>query len=165
MYFVTFRLADSIPAERLRMWTEQRRVWCELHPVPWDKITESEYLRRFSGQIEYWLDSGSGSCVLRDAQCQRIIADVLKARAGLQYTLDAWTIMPNHVHVICTPAGSADLSRIVQAWKSVSANRINKLLRRSGSLWQKEYFDHIPRTPQHLAKIRRYIAGQGTGAV
>jgi len=42
--------------------------------------------------------------------------------------------------------------------KSFTAKKINELLRRSGSLWQKESFDHIVRSPGSFERLRAYIA-------
>jgi len=38
-YFVTCHLGDSLPANILRLWTEIRRNWLELHPPPWSDAT------------------------------------------------------------------------------------------------------------------------------
>jgi len=46
-YFVTFRLADSIPADVLSQWKCERAAWLKLHPQPWDWKTAREYMRRF----------------------------------------------------------------------------------------------------------------------
>jgi hypothetical protein len=35
-YFVTFRLADSLPADVLAQWRDERAAWLKLHPQPWD---------------------------------------------------------------------------------------------------------------------------------
>lgn len=34
MYFITFRLADSIPARLRAQWQEEREIWLRLHPEP-----------------------------------------------------------------------------------------------------------------------------------
>src|SRR5205823_4292107 len=35
-YFVTFRLADSIPQDVFEQWHEERAIWLKHHPQPWD---------------------------------------------------------------------------------------------------------------------------------
>jgi putative transposase len=64
-YFVTFRLADSVPTPLLTQWEEERAIWLRFHPAPWDVETELECHKRFTGAIERWLDAGYGSCVFR----------------------------------------------------------------------------------------------------
>ena len=33
-YFITYRLADSVPAHLLEEWNQQRAAWLTLHPPP-----------------------------------------------------------------------------------------------------------------------------------
>ena len=42
-YFITFRLADSIPTRLRTQWENEREIWLRLHPKPWDAETEQEY--------------------------------------------------------------------------------------------------------------------------
>ncbi len=84
--------------------------------------------------------------------------------------LDAFIIMPNHVHgIIIIRAPRAihgeptlirrkPLGRLIGAFKTVSAKRINCLRRSPGApLWHRNYFDHIIRNEDALASIREYI--------
>jgi len=34
-YFITFRLADSVPQALLRQWRDERTIWLRWHPLPW----------------------------------------------------------------------------------------------------------------------------------
>ena len=91
--------------------------------------------------------------------------------------LDEFVIMPNHLHGIilvgaglAPPGGKSAASRgaassaptlghILRAFKSISAIAVNRLLGRSGrSLWQRNYYEHIVRSENELARIREYIA-------
>src|SRR6187402_2848571 len=66
VYFVTYRLHDSIPEVLMNTWRAQRDQWCEEHPRPWSTNTESDYHKRFSSIIDRHLDDGHGSCLLRE---------------------------------------------------------------------------------------------------
>ena len=156
-YFVTFRLADSIPSTKLSELESEREAWLRHHPEPWTDAERKEYYERFSAKIEEWLDAGSGSCVLREERASAIIADALKHFNGERYKLGAWVVMPNHVHAIITPLKGFDLSEILHSWKSYSAHEINRLLGRTGQLWQRESYDHIVRNERALFKIEEYI--------
>jgi hypothetical protein len=70
-YFITFRLADSVPIRLRTQWEEQRTTWLRFHPEPWDAETELEYHKRFSGAIERWLDAGYGSCICGKASARK----------------------------------------------------------------------------------------------
>jgi REP element-mobilizing transposase RayT len=163
-YFVTFRLADSLPSAKLRQWLSERDTWLVAHPKPWDQLTHDAYHRHFTAKLEKWLDAGYGSCVLARGDIRAIVANALPHFDGARYWLDAWVVMPNHVHVVLTPLAGYDLSAILHSWKSFTSHAILKLLPGwEGPLWQKESFDHIVRDADHLQRFRAYIANNSRG--
>ena len=163
-YFVTFRLADSLPQTKLHEWLRERDEWIVAHPQPWDMNTSSEYHRQFTARIEKWLDAGYGSCVLARHETRSVVADALRHFDSDRYWLDAWVVMPNHVHVVVTPLRDNGLSATLHAWKSFTSHAIGKLLPDwHGPFWQKESFDHIVRGPDHLERFRIYIANNPRG--
>ena len=87
-YFVTWRLADSLPRDKLDRWNEDRTAWIRSHPEPWDAETEIDYHAQFSRAIDEWLDAGEGSCVLRDAMLSLLVADALLHFDGVRYVMD-----------------------------------------------------------------------------
>jgi carbamoylphosphate synthase large subunit/REP element-mobilizing transposase RayT len=157
-YFVTFRLADSIASDVLAQWREERALWLKIHPPPWDWKTACEYMRRFEEEREQWLDQGHGSCLLRRRDVQEIIVKNLNHFDGRRYVIDAFVVMPNHVHIIVKPLEPNSMSTILHAWKSYTGSRINALLGRKGPLWMAETFDTIVRDSQHLAACRQYVS-------
>jgi len=156
-YFITFRLADSIPTDRLEDWRMERESWLANHPEPWSPETERDYHRLFRARIDAWLDAGEGECLLRTPAGREPLANTLRHGDGDRYRLHAWVVMPNHVHVLVTLAEVAKLEIEVGAWKSISARRINRLLGRSGTLWQEDYFDRLVRDREHFDNCVRYI--------
>jgi carbamoylphosphate synthase large subunit/REP element-mobilizing transposase RayT len=156
-YFVTFRLSDSIANDVLAQWREERALWLKFHPQPWDWKTAREYMRRFEEEPEQWLDQAHGSCLLRNRNVQTIVRENLDHFDRDRYVLDAFVIMPNHVHVILKPLGANSLKEILHSWKSYTGNRINELLNRQGSVWMAETCDTIVRDSAHLAACRDYI--------
>src|SRR5881392_2252594 len=81
-YFVTFRLADAVPATLLREWKEELKNWLRFHPEPWDAVTKHEYHQRFQESREEWLDKGHGSCLLQNPSAAEIVAGALKHFQG-----------------------------------------------------------------------------------
>ena len=157
-YFVTWRTADSLPKARVDEWFAEREDWLKNHPEPWTPKVEEEYYQCFPDRWEKWLDECYGECVLARPELRKIVEDTLKHDDGVKYHLKDLVVAPNHIHVLVTPTGGGNtLSEAVQDWKSVSAHRINKALGRKGEFWQKEYFDHIVRSPEQLTKFRSYI--------
>ena len=155
--FVTFRLADSLPTEKLLKLEESRTAWLAAHPQPWDAETAKEYFSTFDETVQGWLDAGHGSCVLADDACRQIVEDALWHFAGERYDLYAHVVMPNHVHVLFQPLGESTISGILESWKRFTARRINERMGKGGALWQKESFDTLVRSPRHFQTIIGYI--------
>ncbi|HUU12380.1 MAG TPA: transposase [Terriglobia bacterium] len=99
-----------------------------------------------------------------------------KIRRGVE--MDAWVVMPNHVHGILMitqiTAGTArraptmgrfgrpisgSLPTIIGAYKSAVSKRINEIRGTpGGTVWQREYYEHVVRNDDELNRIREYIA-------
>ena len=170
-YFVTFRLADSMPEEKLAQWRDEVRARVDAASRRGISEAELEEVRRdaaatLSAKVEYWLDQRAGSCVLEIPECRAIVEGALRFFDGQRYMLSEFVVASNHVHVIVTPNKGVALSDILQAWKSFTAKEIlkveaaSRLLSSSGldrTVWQKESFDHIVRNPASLAKFEKYI--------
>lgn len=103
--------------------------------------------------------------------------------------LDAWVIMPDHMHGIILLHGKGEasggssfpettsappdasplrprgtnpnsLGGIIQNFKSITTRRINQQGGVSGGrVWQRNYYEHIVRDDEGLDRIRRYIDG------
>jgi leucyl-tRNA synthetase/REP element-mobilizing transposase RayT len=158
LYFVTWRLADSLPAEKLNEWTNERNAWLTHNPEPWTDTIEQEYHEKFSQSIDQWLDAGSGECVLKDPTIAKIVSDALLDFDGDRYLIDSFVVMPNHVHAMFRLAPGIKLEDVLQSWKSFTAKSINKVLGLEGTLWQREYWDRMVRDADHRANILDYIA-------
>jgi hypothetical protein len=76
-------------------------------------------------------------------------------------------LMPNHFHALVLmeweeggsrAAPTRTLGTIVNAFKTVSAKRLNQLRSTPGlPVWQRNYYEHIVRTEGELERIRDYI--------
>jgi putative transposase len=161
-YFITSRLADSIPAALRDDWLSRRTAWLASHnaadPDSLPEDLRNAFHRKFTAEFHKFLDAGHGECLLARAECADIFIGRLIAGHGSAYFLDAWVVMPNHVHALVEPAKGSLLGEIVRSWKGGSSREINLLLGRSGSLWQKEPYDHIVRSEAQLNHYRQYIA-------
>ncbi|CAN5647717.1 hypothetical protein BH20VER1_BH20VER1_08750 [soil metagenome] len=158
LYFLTWRLADSLPPAVLDELREERTRWLAAHSQPWSDDVEAEYHLRFTQYTDELLDRGSGGCVLARADAGAIVADALRFFDGKRYALEAYCIMPNHVHVLVRLHDGEKLPDLLQSWKRHTAREINRLLQREGPLWQEDYFDRLVRSEEHFAALKRYIA-------
>jgi len=169
-YFVTFRTKDSLPAEVSRRWYAQRAEWLQQHGISpgignwrdrFDRLTASlrrEFHETFSRQYLEALDRGWGDCVLGHRQLSSIVAESLLHWDGERYHMGDFVVMPNHVHLTVCLLGETDIVFQCGLWKRFTAKRINESLKTKGRFWQEESFDHLIRSPEQFAAIRRYIA-------
>lgn len=164
LHFVTFRLADSLPEERVQQVQQERQKWIALHSLPYTEQEQHEYYRLFSEPMENWLDAGHGECLLSKPEYAEIVAGALNHFEQQRYILDHWVIMPNHVHVLLIPMGSHTLENILHSWKSFTANTINSQRGTNGKFWQHESFDHVVRSEKQLSHFRQYIIDNWTQA-
>ena len=160
VYHVSFRLGDSVPAATQRKWLEEINKLLEKYTNEHNPLTDDEKRRLqklYSETIEKYLDSGYGSCILRNPDAARIVKDSLLHYNEMKYILHAWCIMPNHVHAIFQLLNNLMQSEIIQGWKSFTAHAINKLLNRKGALWQADCYNHIIRTPDEYFNQIWYV--------
>jgi len=159
LYFVTFHLADSLPkpvlekiVERHRTLATAKRIGANL--LPGQKLLIEEFSPR---KIEEYFDRGIGACWLRDPRIADLVAGALRFGDGRQYRLIAWCVMPNHVHVIFRLLPGQDLAAVVRTWKTYSARRANQILGRTGTFWQREYYDRLVRKDGELDRAVQYV--------
>jgi putative DNA methylase len=142
--FITFRLADSMPQDLLEKWRSELES---------GEITDVDMRKR----IEQFLDSGYGSCCLRDRRVAEVIRDTLIKWDITRYRLIAWVIMPNHVHLLIETLEGYSLSEVMHSVKSNTAHEANRILDRKGRFWSVESFDRYIRDARHFRNTVAYI--------
>ena len=138
--FVTFQLDDSFPVIRRAEW---EAVWRE---------ADASAKRR---KLEAWLDRGQGQCWLRRREVAEITEKILLGADGCDYQMQAWVVMPNHVHLV-VDVWDVPLAKLINGWKGKSSREANRLLGRGGAFWQEEYYDTLVRDEAHLKRAIRY---------
>ena len=143
IYFITFRLADSLPQSIIEEYKQTKG---------------NKQLRKiFSEKVEAILDSGNGNSWLSNPEISQIIEDTLRIHEDKKYILISYCIMPNHVHLLIKPINNHTLSEILHSLKSYTAKMANKRLNREGEFWQTEYYDHIIRNEKEYYNTINYI--------
>lgn len=72
--------------------------------------------------------------------------------------VDYYVVMKDHLHVVflfCD--ASIALSRVIQAFKSLTTIKAKRIGFSGKRLWQPNYYEHIIRSEKSLEKIRKYI--------
>jgi len=143
---VTFCLSDAVP-DHIR-----RRREIE------DAETSLDVVERHDPEPSV------GSRILGRSDIASLVEGALLHFQGDRYALSAWCVMPNHVHAVLTPYLRYSLSEILHSWKSYSAHQINKILKRSGKLWDEESFDHLVRNERAFDKFVFYTENNPVSA-
>ena len=159
IYFITFRLGDSLPLDVLRRYEE----YCKYQehvietngglPEDWKRYEVEKH-----NKVLNYLDKGYGSCLLKQSAVRKIVVDTLHFFDGDCCLIHDYVIMPNHVHLLVEMLDDASVTDMIGRVKKFSARTINKLLNRKGKLWQYECFDRIVRSEYHYLRSVRYIA-------
>lgn len=90
--------------------------------------------------------------------------------------LDAFVIMPNHIHGIAVIINSSDpkterysqptsgtIPTMVRSFKSAATKSINLLRQTPGNkLWQRNYWEHVVRNESQMTWIQEYIINNPT---
>ena len=134
--FVTFRLGDSLPAH---------------------VVEQLRFRKNLETATEMMLDQGFGACWLRQPEIARLVEGALTMFDGERYRLLAWTIMPNHVHVLLEAMPRTALGQVVGSWKRFTGREANILLKRRGQFWHVDYWDRFIRNERHFEVVRDYI--------
>ncbi len=91
-----------------------------------------------------------------DPRIADIVAGALVHFDQSRYLLFAWSVMPNHVHVVFDAYERVD--RILHSWKSYSAKWANHLVSHEGEFWQEDYFDRTVRDQKEFERRVLYVA-------
>jgi putative transposase len=137
--FVTWRLDSSLP----------RHVSYNLYPTEGRALAAHDKALAADPNGPRWLE---------DPAIAGIVANAIRHGADGRgfYELDAWVVMPNHVHVLILPY--TPMPTITRWLKGSTARAANRLLGRTGyPFWQDESYDHYVRDQREFERIGNYI--------
>lgn len=166
IYFVTFRLADSLPRTKIdELHAKYRADRDKLKakkapPDAYEALFELFHMAELDGA----LDEGLGCCVLGREEIAKELWDSIFHFDGERYEIIAVAIMPNHVHVIFRMIGDHGKTfDIVGAWKSFTYNAVRK---KYGVRipWQEECFDRLIRDEKELLRAAEYVLANPAAA-
>ena len=97
----------------------------------------------------------SGPMYLQMPEIAQVLVGAIEQGDVSRYSLHAWVVMPNHVHLLITPR--MDVSKLLHTLKGSSARLANQVLGRTGTFWQDESYDHLVRNWVEFERIGNYI--------
>jgi REP element-mobilizing transposase RayT len=138
--FLTWRLHDSLPADRV---------------FPATALTSGQAFAAMDRLLD---EARSGAFYLRQPRIADMVVEAIQYNARIlgHYGLHAFVVMPNHVHLLVTP--TVALPKLTRSLKGITAKRANTMLALTGTpFWQEESYDHLLRHQSEFDKIRYYI--------
>ena len=138
--FLTWRLHGSLPAGRC------------FPPVD---VTSGEAFAALDRILD---EARTGPLHLRRQALADMVVEAIHYNAAVlgRYALDAFVVMPNHVHLLIGP--HVPLPRLTKALKGFTAKRANEMLSLTGNpFWQAESYDHLVRDRAEWERIGAYI--------
>jgi putative DNA methylase len=138
--FLTWRLHDSLPSHRA---------------FPRVALNSGQAFAAMDRLLD---DACDGAFYLRQPALADMIVEAIQYNADIlgHYLLHAFVVMPNHVHLLATPAVA--LPKLTKSLKGITGKRANAMLALTGSsFWQEESYDHLVRDEREFEKILNYI--------
>jgi len=90
--------------------------------------------------------------------CVRLFLKILyRYERKNRYQLHAFVLMPEHVHLLLTPAKNVTIEHAVQLIKGGYSHELGAVLGRKRQIWQRGFTDHRIRDPQDFAHHQDYI--------
>lgn len=164
--FITFRLAESLPIEILINLNKERES--ELNSAS-NTSELNDIEKRHFGRCDDWLDRcTSGPRWLEDGKIAGIVAEKISDLGNSRYKLFAYCIMSNHVHLLIEhqrvkraehggKSAKYPVTETLRLLKGSTARYCNMQLKRTGSFWHHESYDHFVRNEGELEWTIRYI--------
>lgn len=162
-YFITFRLANTIPHDVLKQLIEERyreeQLLQRSLPGPAGQDRRYNLHKKYLGRYDAWLDRcADGPDWLKQESVAEIVTKKIQNLDRIRYYLLSYCIMPNHVHLLIDTTGnSCPLSETLRLIKGSTARECNQILGQSGAFWYPESYDHVVRDDRELERIIRYI--------
>jgi len=166
VFFITYRLAFSLPKTILNKLAEQKKEFDEkLERLDSSKKAKQRLIYNkilFDITDDFLGKYKKGPHWLKNNEIAQLIIDSLFFNHKKKYHLLCYMVMSNHVHIVIKPLIEKkntpySLSVIMKDHKDFTAHEANKILHRNGQFWLHENYDHYVRNREELNRIIGYI--------
>lgn len=167
LYFVTFRLHNSIPwqsLDKLQVEFDEKKACLqkELDSEEYNKELinlKMQFIESYNEKID---SIKAGPNYFNLEPIAQILVDQLHAYDGIHYQLLCYVVMSNHVHMIIDTnernvRSQIYLQSIMKKIKGTSARYCNIALEKNGQFWSRESFDVLIRNDAMYRRILNYI--------
>ncbi len=168
-FFITFNLYNNKIIKFYDNLKKQRTIELDKPKIKESVIYTANVKKKYFGIFDDFLNTlNSPENYLSNHNNAQIVVSKLEKYDKQYYNLLAYCIMPNHVHIIIDTTVQIPVnediayefvrvSKIMQYLKGGSAREINMQLKKTGQLWQRDYYDHFIRNQKEFDNIVNYI--------
>ena len=170
-FFVTFFLRDALPKAFLEKIKQEYDGKVEI--IKFSSALNKDDLiyieqKIYFKKLDDALDKTANNVYhLKNSEIAQLIAHKIEEFDNQYYHLLAYSIMPNHVHLVVDFSiqikpdlpyedNYKQLYEVMKLIKGNTGYYANKILNKTGSFWQKESYDHYVRNQKELANIVFY---------
>lgn len=111
------------------------------------------------GEAQHIIQRGNNrQAIFQDeADFQRFLDLLREAAQQYKLAIHAYVLMPNHLHLLATPAESSSVAQVMQAVGRRYVRYFNAKTGRTGTLWEGRYKSTILDSERYLLLCSRYI--------
>ena len=88
---------------------------------------------------------------------RQFLKTVYRYRCQGRFQLHAFVVMPEHVHLLLTPANNVTVEHAVQLIKGGYSHALGEILGRRREIWQRGFTEHRIRDNQDFSNHENYI--------
>lgn len=124
-------------------------------PFPQATVTSGQAFAALDRLLD---EARTGPFYLKQPQIAALVVTAIHHSADVlgHYTVHAFVVMPNHVHMLLSPR--VPLPRLTKTLKTFTARRANQVLGLTGNpFWQEENYDRLVRNRREFDRIHNYI--------
>ena len=137
----------------------QHVVFRTLGSIPPEMMAQTNMLTptEKSKMLDIWLDQGAAGRIFANLNCAAIMENCLRFFDQDRYDLQAWCVMPTHVHVLLVTDPDVRIGQCVHSWKQAATRKLKECLNQAGPFFAKDYFDRYCRSLKQSEATIAYI--------
>jgi REP element-mobilizing transposase RayT len=163
-FFITSRLAGSLPHSFIeQLHHEAEALYKDQLEKQDPEARKVLSWKHFFNKLDEALGRNRSSPDwLKNPEIANVVVNAIKFYEHQRYVIDAFCLMPNHIHLVIKPLPDQNgddhsLALIMKTIKGFTARKCNGILHRHGDFWLHENFDHCIRDDDEFFRIIRYV--------
>ena len=160
-FMIGMRLAGSITRPAVKRVLELKKLYGQNIPpkLYWEASAEERVgFRKLLKGADCRRDLNGPFHLHHSEECKQILIDSLAFRDGVEYEIIAYSLMPNHIHLVIRHLSETiHMGELLYRIRKFTGRKSNEVLGLVGNeYWERESYDHIIRTQAELEQQVRY---------